>query len=476
MSETHVFVASTASIAVPKVKAKSKLTPDEIRLQRGRIIAALCHVRKDGKDNRYLVPSQTGASQYLASIDPKKGPDWRCDCKDYEARQKPCKHIHAVQIVIEREKEAGKSTPPVAVRTKDMDDCEKFAISEQARPKRPTYKQDWPAYNAAQIHEKDRFQELLADLCNGVPEPARPHGGAKGGRIPVSMGDRAFAMALKVYTLMSGRRASTDMRDATGKGHLSTAPHYSRVARFMEDSDMSPILGDLIRESALPLRAVEQDFAVDSTGFGTSRFVRWFDQKYGIVRQRSEFVKVSVMTGIKTNICSAVRVGGQYSPDSPEFIPLLSETKKGFDVREVSADKAYSGYDNFDAVAAIGAVAYMTFKDNATGRLGGTYGKMLKEFLVNQDAYLAHYHKRSNVESTFSAMKAKFGDSLRSKTDVAMVNEALCKVLCHNVVVLIGAACELGIEAKFWEPSEPEPMATISHSESCEDAELWAWI
>ena len=54
------------------------------------------------------------------------------------------------------------------------------------------------------------------------------------------------------------------------------------------------------------------------------------------------------------------------------------------------------------------------------------------------------YHKRSNVESTFSMMKRKFGDSLRSRTDVAMINETLCKVLCHNLVVLIHEMYELG--------------------------------
>jgi len=36
-------------------------------------------------------------------------------------------------------------------------------------------------------------------------------------------------------------------------------------------------------------------------------------------------------------------------------------------------------------------------------------------------------------------IKAKFGDSLRSKTETAQVNEALCKILAHNVVCLIHA-------------------------------------
>ena len=70
-------------------------------------------------------------------------------------------------------------------------------------------------------------------------------------------------------------------------------------------------------------------------------------------------------------------------------------------------------------------------------------------FMFKRDEFLSHYHKRSNVESTFSMMKRQFGDSLRSKTDVAMVNEALCKILCHNIVVLIHEMFELGIEPIF---------------------------
>lgn len=37
-----------------------------------------------------------------------------------------------------------------------------------------------------------------------------------------------------------------------------------------------------------------------------------------------------------------------------------------------------------------------------------------------------------------------------------MVNEALAKVLCHNIVVLVQATYELGIVPVFWE-DEPEP-------------------
>lgn len=57
---------------------------------------------------------------------------------------------------------------------------------------------------------------------------------------------------------------------------------------------------------------------------------------------------------------------------------------------------------------------------------------------------------RPSSAHTASMIKRKFGDSLRSKTDTAMVNETLCKVLCHNIVVLIHEMHELGINPTFW--------------------------
>ena len=53
--------------------------------------------------------------------------------------------------------------------------------------KKTTYAQDWPAYNAAQTHEKETFQRLLADLCSGIPQPEQS--GRNSGRKRVSLAD-----------------------------------------------------------------------------------------------------------------------------------------------------------------------------------------------------------------------------------------------------------------------------------------------
>ncbi len=66
---------------------------------------------------------------------------------------------------------------------------------------------------------------------------------------------------------------------------------------------------------------------------------------------------------------------------------------------------------------------------------------------------MVYYRKWSNIETAFSMIKGKFGSSLRSKSDTGQINEALCKVLAHNICVLVQATHELGIEPVFFAPA-----------------------
>ena len=75
---------------------------------------------------------------------------------------------------------------------------------------------------------------------------------------------------------------------------------------------------------------------------------------------------------------------------------------------------------------------------------------MFHYYNLNRTDFMNHYHKRSNVETTFSMIKAKFGERLRSKTETAQINEALCKVLCHNLCVVIQSMYEFAVEPVFW--------------------------
>ena len=86
---------------------------------------------------------------------------------------------------------------------------------------------------------------------------------------------------------------------------------------------------------------------------------------------------------------------------------------------------------------------------------------MYHYYQYRREEFLTHYHKRSNVESVFSAVKRKFGDSVRSKLPVAMKNEVLAKLVCNNLCAVILSQIDLGIEAEFWQNEDDSELPSI---------------
>jgi transposase len=316
------------------------------------------------------------------------------------------------------------------------------------RPK--TYSQEWPAYNRAQTNEKAHFIAFLHELCSGIEEPTQTNGRP---RLPLA--DIIFSAVFKTYSTMSGRRVISDLRDAVAKGYLSKMPSYNSIFDYLKMESLTPYLSQLITDSALPLKAIETDFAVDSSGFSTGQFMRWFDVKYGSKEDRRQWLKLHLICGVKTNIVTSVEVSDGYSHDYHHFKPLVDQTKRaGFDMKEVSADKGYIGADNLMTTLRNGAIPYIPFKSNAVAHSGWEaksqlWTRMYHFYNYKRDEFLQHYHKRSNVETTFHMIKSKFGQRLRSKSLTAQVNEALCKVLCHNLCVVIQSMYELNITPEF---------------------------
>ncbi len=60
-----------------------------------------------------------------------------------------------------------------------------------------------------------------------------------------------------------------------------------------------------------------------------------------------------------------------------------------------------------------------------------------------------HFSSFTDIETAYSMLKGKLGSALRSKSDTGQINEVLCKVLCHNICVLVQVTHELGIDLTF---------------------------
>jgi hypothetical protein len=95
----------------------------------------------------------------------------------------------------------------------------------------------------------------------------------------------------------------------------------------------------LIVESSPPLKAIESDFAIDSSGFTSSRYTSWYSAKYGKEMEGHDWIKVHLMCGVTTNIVTSVEISGAYAHGTNFFSPLMQTTAKRFDIGEVSAEK-----------------------------------------------------------------------------------------------------------------------------------------
>jgi transposase len=423
------FGKSIVSQSPNKRQGDATMEPREIK---GLEIAAKSKLTRKG--NVWFVPSQSNKlEKYKVALKDEKP---ECTCRDYEFRNDKCKHIFAVEYTIQREQTADGQT----------------VITETVKVTRQSYPQDWPAYNAAQTQEKSQLQALLYELCRDLPEPIQQGRG----RPRLSLADIIFSSTFKIYSTVSGRRFMSDLREAKARGYLSQTPHYNSVFRYLEAEALTPYLSALITTSSLPLKSVESDFAVDSSGFSTGQFIRWMDVKYGKEEDRRMWLKAHLICGVKTNIVTSVEISDGYANDYHYYKPLVETTaRNGFKLKEVSADKAYLGGENLLTTLRQGAIPYIPFKSNSVPH-SGSYGpksqlwtRMFHFYNLHREEFLTHYHKRSNVETTFHMIKAKFGQRLRSKTLTAQINEALCKVLCHNLCVVIQSVHELGIETNF---------------------------
>lgn len=292
----------------------------------------------------------------------------------------------------------------------------------------------WHNYNESQTKEKILFVSLLRELCDLIEQPKHNKG-----RKPVDYSDMIYSLALKSYLTFSSRRVHSDLKMCAERNHVEKAFHFNTLLKYLENKDLKYILIKLIEVSALPLKQVELDFAIDATGFGTSRYETWCNIRNMKNPRIKLFRKAHCVYGVKTNIITSVDITEGHVNDCTRFEPLIKRTSDNFIIREVSADKAYSSKVNLRLVSSIGAIPFIPFKSNTVRNSRGcmVWTRMYDYYKNHREEFLEHYHKRSNAESGFSMIKRKFGNSIRCKKEISQDNEILLKVLCHNLCVLI---------------------------------------
>ncbi len=389
---------------------------------------------------KYLVPSaqDTKAAGYVVDVDAGA-----CTCPDHEERRSRCKHLWAIEY-FRQEVTAPDGTT---------------VVTEALRVRTNTPR-DWATYNRARGDELARVPFMLHALCSRLQDPPRKPGP---GRPRLHVRDAVFCAAMKVYLESTQRDLRSYLQGCLAAGYLQSVPGLGSLCRTMEDATLTPVLERLVEVSAMPLRGVETTFAADATGFGTSGFSRWFDEKHGEGSKSRIWVKLHAMVATRSNVYTAVRVTrneGEGTADCPNFGYLVERTQaNGWNMQDVTADKAYLSHANLALVERFRATPFIPFKIDSLPTGSPAWERAYHFASLHQEEFLRRYHQRSNVEASFGATKERFGGEVKSRLLSAQFNEVLLKCLCFNLARLTLAFHELGIDACFAPPARTEPAA-----------------
>lgn len=293
--------------------------------------------------------------------------------------------------------------------------------------------QQWDKYTEGQQNERKLLPDVLDELFQNIQ---LKYDETKKGRHFHSIKDITYCLMLKTYTKLSSRRLNSDLESIKKEGYIEKVPNFTTMMKYLNKEELTWLLDALITLSSKPIPNIK-DVAIDSSGFSTSQFGRWFDFKYDKDKTIRKWIKAHIVCDTQTNIITSAIVTSGNLADSPQLKPLLE--KNTHQLREVSADRAYSSRENLQIITNMGAVPYIPFKSNVTGAHGKfhIWKKSYRYFKENPQEFFEHYHKRSNVETCFHMIKQKFGKDLATKSFESQRNEILLKVLCHNICCLI---------------------------------------
>jgi len=102
------------------------------------------------------------------------------------------------------------------------------------------------------------------------------------GRPRLSLKETVFCSVQKVYLTLSSRRAHSLFDHAVERDQINHSPHFNAVSKLLNREDLEPVLHKILQLTAQPLITVEQSFAIDCSGFRTTSYNEYANQKYNL--------------------------------------------------------------------------------------------------------------------------------------------------------------------------------------------------
>jgi len=118
------------------------------------------------------------------------------------------------------------------------------------------------------------------------------------------------------------------------------------------------------------------------------------------------------------------------------MVPLVRRVSKS-SLETVYGDKAYISRRNIQFIADIGAYPAIELKSSSSinSKSHWAYGRLMREYRADPEEWkeVHRYGKSNLVETVFSMMTLKHGESFSSGGGMERRRELLIKVVLHNI-------------------------------------------
>ena len=169
---------------------------------------------------------------------------------------------------------------------------------------------------------------------------------------------------------------------------------------------------------------------IDGTGNSKQRGSRHYYRRVGQRTTKKDFVKVSALSDMKSQLIIAVKIRKKARHDNVDFKPCVNKASRAVKIDVIVGDKAYDAQKNHTLVHKHGALLITPLKneDVPIWRTLGEDRKKLKRHFPKKK-----YNQRSKCETIFSVVKRKTGDFVTAVGFGMQKIELLCRFLAYNI-------------------------------------------